>query len=130
MGKILSTDALFDFDIPKLWDQSYMDYILCSLEEIAMCAFYLNGNDQMGLAEFVQYELDTTIEEYNPNDTYEKCIDELFDLICGYNYFIETNDLSDNQIRVVVDDDKTKILRSGETLCSEDYYIYKVENIA
>ena len=114
-------ENLFKVEAPQLCYMYDRSEVLCNLESLARCAFFLVGDDQMGLRYMVEVELDSSIEEYNPEDEYWKCYDELTDFIAGYNFSVKENNLPGSLIELVVDHDKTNLLKDNN-----QYPIYKV----
>ena len=112
---------LFAIEVPLLYNPYDRDEILCNLETLAMCSYYLAGDDQMRLQEMVESELDTTIEAYNPEREYMKSYDALIEIIGGYNFLVRKHNLTEPLIKLVVDEEKTALLKEGSL-----YLIYKV----
>ena len=112
---------LFTFDIPYISDRFDKADILCHLEELSMCAFYLAGDDQMGLNDLVENTLESTIDEYNPKTEYKENLNDLLDIIDGYNYFVSENKLPAPMLQLAIDDEKTSMLNE-----SNEFKVYKV----
>lgn len=109
------------FDLPKIIDYSVKEEILSSVKTIASCAFYLVGDDQMNLVDYIHDYTDWNIDEYNPQHTYEESVDNLVDTVGGYNQFIINNNLDEPQIQIIIDEEKTAMLNDYS-----NYKIYKV----
>ena len=116
----ISKKDLFEFHIPHIWHPDYREDIATCLESIAMIAFYLFGDDQMGLEDMVENELGSTIENYMPEEKYQEYSDELDDLVNGYNFLIDEAYISEPKIALAIDEEKSSFLRSDE------YFIYKI----
>ena len=108
-------------EMPQLYNPYDQSEILCELETLAMCAFFLAGDDQMGLRDIVEGQDESNIKEYDPKDTYMKSYDELIELIGGYNFYINENNLPEPLIELTIDEGKTALLKDGSK-----YPIYKV----
>ena len=104
---------LFCFDVPHCINRFDMTDILCNLEALAMCAFYIAGDDQMGLKNMVENGLESSIDEFDPESVYAENYNELMDIVEGYNFSISKNKSSTHLIQLVVDDEKTSMLREG-----------------
>jgi hypothetical protein len=96
----------FDFRIPYIVDDNLKEEMQCYLEQIAMYACYLGGDDQMGLKELVEFDLGMSMNDYNPQEAYDFAYVSLCDAVCDYNASSET------KLKVVVDDIKTALLRN------------------
>jgi len=83
------------------------------LEVMNQCAFYLAGNDQMGLQELVEIQLGITMDEYNPEQRYEDCMDALVDAVGTYNFSVSESNLNEPLIDIVVNEEQTAQLESG-----------------
>ena len=112
---------LFKIEVPQLCNPYEHSEILCYLESITRSALYLAGDDQMRLREMVESDDDLSIEEYNPEDVYEKSYDGLIETVGGYNHTITENGLNIPRIQIVVDEEKSRLLKAGSR-----YLIYKV----
>jgi len=112
---------LFSFDVPQLNNRFDRVEVMSLLEELAMCAFYIAGDDQMGLKEMVEIIDESTIEEYNPEGVYGESLNELYEIIDGYNFYVNSNKSSMPQIQLVVDNEKTSLLKD-----SSQFQVYKV----
>ena len=113
--------SLKQVSIPSLWDSLDVSEIKRSLEELAMCAFYLAGGDQMGLQDFVEFDLDTTMDEYDPEQKYTDSLDALVDAVGHYNHSIKEFNLRCPFIDIVVDMEQTSLLDP-----SSGYEIYSI----
>jgi hypothetical protein len=118
---MVKTIAAKSFHLPEIHDDDAYDEIRCSLEQLEMCALYLSGEDQLGLKDFVERNLGDSIEDYDPEETYEKSLDNLVDAVGGYNQFIQDNNLSHNPLRIIVDKIRTATLSNPS-----EYQIYMV----
>ena len=113
------TRELLTFIIPHLYNQHDRSEILCNLEALAINAYYLAGGDR---DEFIKMiELESGIEADDPESVYENSLDELIELVGGYNHYISENNLHESLIKLVVDEEKTSLLETGS-----QYPIYKV----
>ena len=110
-----------DFDIPKLRNEEVELTIYRCLNTIASCAFYIAGDDQMGLKNSAEIYSGWCVEEYKPEETYIEAHDELFGIVYRYNQFIIENNLDEQEIRILVDGEKTALLND-----SSEYQIFKV----
>ena len=112
---------LFDFDVSHIYDlYDGHDVLSIYLEIHAACAFFLAGNDEMGLAEILDY-WDITVEDYNPAVKYHAAVDYIYDEVNGYNYFVKAIGSDQPLLRVVVDEEKTSLLSD-----SDEFVIYRV----
>ena len=72
--------------------------------------------------EFIKMiELESGMEADDPESVYENSLGELIELVGGYNYYISENELHEPLIALVVDEEKTNLLKAGS-----QYPIYKV----
>ena len=117
----MKIENLFAIEVPTLYNPYDRDEILCNLETLAMCGFYLSGDDQMGLRNMIESEIDSTIEAYDPEREYLKSYDELIEIVGGYNFLVCENNLPEPLIMLVVDEEKASLLKKGS-----QYPIYKV----
>ena len=108
-------------EAPKLYNPYERAEILCNLDSLARCAFFLAGDDQMGLRDMVEQEFDSTIEEYDPEGVYFKSHDEMIFLVDSYNLTIKEDSLLEPLIEILVDEEKTGLLKDVDR-----YPIYKV----
>lgn len=103
---------LFDFDIPELVPSKFefdpdtlYDELYNILEHIARCAFYLGGNDEMGF-------LRKFMEENNAETVYKRYVKHLCDFVERYNNAIETSGLNNPRLIIIVDEEKTALLKN------------------
>ena len=117
-------NMLIEFNPPLLSNPQDRVDILCNLDAIASAAFFLAGDDQMDLKKMVEFDLDSTIEEYDPARVYRESYEELNEIVESYNFFLSENGISKSQIKIVIDEEKTRFLTD-----SNKYQIFKVVEI-
>jgi hypothetical protein len=108
-----------NFDIPPLYNPYDRDEILCNLEALAISAVRIAGSDSIGF--LGTEELINSDDDSDPVKTYENSYDELIEIIGGYNHFVNESKITAPQIRLVVDEDKTGLLKDGS-----QYPIYEI----
>ena len=112
---------LLSFDVPHLYNIYDRSEILCNLEALTISACRITGSDLEGLRDIVELDFEPDLELEDPKIVYEKSYDELIEIIGGYNFYISENKLPEPLIQLVVDDEKTNLLKGGI-----QYPIYKV----
>jgi len=112
---------LFEFDVPETSDPHDRIDIKCALEALAMSAFFLAGDDEMGLRGMVEVVMESTIAEYDPEKVYRESLEELNEIVDGYNYFVNENGAPRPKLKLAVDEEKTGALRG-----SCEYQVYKI----
>ena len=116
-----SATNIFCFHAPNICDPyDGRDAIANSLAIHEVCAFFLAGNDEMGLADILD-DRDISIEDYDPAEMYLAAVENIFDEVNGYNYFVKAIRSAQPLLSVVVDREKTDLLNN-----SDEYKIYRV----
>ena len=114
-------NAVYSINIPQLYNPYDRDEILCALEALVISAYRLAGVIDVGCTKnHVLYE-----DYDDPAEMYVNSYDELIELVGGYNHNIIENNLNIPQIRLIVDEDKTKVL--GED-CKYPVYMVVYES--
>jgi hypothetical protein len=111
-------NTLLSFDLPQLYNLYDRDEILCNLESLALSAFRISSGDGMGCVETDIFDFENDDDSV---DAYEESLDELIEVVGGYNYIISESKIDEPLIRLVVDYEKTNLLNDGGR-----YPIYKV----
>ena len=106
---------------PHCFDFEEAEEVLCLLESMAQCAFYLAGDDRMNLKTHLEQDIGMSVEEFNPKEEYERAFSQLDAIVGGYNYRLVENNLPYPTLCISVDWDQTVRLKE-----QDDYFIWKI----
>ena len=128
-------DELLSFDMPGLYNPHDRSEILCNLEALAISAFCLSGGGQAVARNFTELEFEPDLVLDDPEIVYASSYNELIEIIDGYNFFISENKLPEPLIQLVIDDEKTSLLKEDSlypiymlVLCNEQDYLLATSN--